>query len=243
MRRETRAQWGAPADRGKRWVHPDVAARGGVVVHYPGATGTLRRLTHDQHRALMRQWAAMHMNRGSLFLEYGSVICPCDEPVWMEGRTTFAGGWLARVGSNGTTAANDDRTSVQLMIGAADTPRAVELEALGEAIGELRNHGWGPAVTGHRDHYQTACPGDLLYNRLPEIRRIADRWKDTGMPLTDDDVDRIARATAARVNRVLGDYTADGEPAGPNKDDPQLGSTYIRQIKNISRKVLGEVRE
>lgn len=240
LKRETRAQWGAPPDKGKRWVPASVAATGGVGVHYPGATGSLRRLTHDQCRGLLRQWAAMHMNRGSMFLEYGSLIC--HHGVWMEGRTTFDGGWLARVGSNGTTAANDNFTSVQLMLGTEDRITDEEKGWLAEAIHELRRHGWGPAVQPHSHFYATPCPGDSIRMALPEIRRMADRWKDTGMALTDDDVDRIAEATAARVNRVLGDYNAKGEPAGPNKADPQHAAAYIRQIKGISEKVLGEVK-
>lgn len=50
-------------------------------------------------------------------------------------------------------------------------------------------------------------------------------------------IDDIAQETAARVNRTLGDYNAEGEPAGPNKDDPKLGSTYIRQIKRLVEKL------
>ena len=58
-------------------------------------------------------------------------------------------------------------------------------------------------------------------------------YKETDMPLTDKDVERIAEATAAAVNRVLGDYNSKGEPSGPNKKDPKLGAVYIRQIRNL----------
>ncbi|WP_275694849.1 N-acetylmuramoyl-L-alanine amidase [Nocardioides sp. CFH 31398] len=37
---------------------------------------------------------------------------------------------------------------------------------------------WLPRIDGHRDTNETACPGIKLYNRLPEIRRRAQRrWK------------------------------------------------------------------
>lgn len=62
-------------------------------------------------------------------------------------------------------------------------------------------------------------------------------YQETTMALSDDDVERIARATAARVNRTLGDYTADGKPAGPNKDNPQLAANYIRQIRRLVDKI------
>lgn len=44
------------------------------------------------------------------------------------------------------------------------------------------------------------------------------------------DIEAIVERVAARVNRVLGDYNAKGEPAGPNKDDPQTGAAYLRRI-------------
>lgn len=33
------------------------------------------------------------------------------------------------------------------------------------------------AISGHRDAYSTACPGDALYERLPEIRDLASRMR------------------------------------------------------------------
>jgi hypothetical protein len=188
LKRETRQQWGAKAPRNRRF---DVSLKG-VAIHYPGATGSMRQLTHDQHRSLLRQWQAMHMNRGSNDLEYGSLICPCL--IWMEGRTEFRKSgstnyWQTRVGSNGTAAANTSHTSVQLLIGAADTPTDAEVRALAEAVATLRKEGgWGNSVLGHRDHSSTACPGDAIYRTLPTIRKLADNWTgDDDMPLNDAD--------------------------------------------------------
>ena len=72
------------------------------------------------------------------------------------------------------------------------------------------------------------------------LNGLADRGPDPhpqpsedDMPLTDKDIEKIAEATAAAVNRVLGDYNAKGNPVGPNKDDPQMGAAYIRQIKKL----------
>jgi hypothetical protein len=34
----------------------------------------------------------------------------------------------------------------------------------------------GEAIVGHRDYNETSCPGDVLYSRLPALRRaVADR--------------------------------------------------------------------
>ena len=56
-------------------------------------------------------------------------------------------------------------------------------------------------LSGHRDHYQTACPG-TYYPRLGAIRTAATTTKLTAntqeeeMPITDADIERIARRTA-----------------------------------------------
>ena len=54
-------------------------------------------------------------------------------------------------------------------------------------------------------------------------------------------IDEIATEVAARVNRTLGDYNSEGKPTGPNKDDPQLAAAYVRQIKNIVKRVEKQV--
>lgn len=173
LKRETRAQWGARPPKNRRY---DVTPKG-VAVHYPGSPGSMRGQTHEQCRALLRGWQTMHMNRGSNDLEYGSLIC--QHGVWMEARTEFRGDlWRVRVGSNGTAAANTTHTSVQLMIGTADRITDQEKRWLAEAIAELRRHGWGPDVKGHRDFYATACPGDSIYRALPDISAMADRWNE-----------------------------------------------------------------
>ena len=240
LKRETRKQWGAPPDKGKRWVPASVAATGGVAVHYPGASGSFRRFTHSQCQGLLQQWAYMHMNRGSMFLEYGSLIC--HHGFWMEGRTTFGEGWLARVGSNGTAKANDNYTSVQLMLGTDDVITETEKEWLAEAIGTLREHGWGNRVRPHSDFYATACPGVSIRNALPEISRMADRWKETGVALSDKDVERIAHAT----NKVLGDYNAEGKERKQHKDGedpspPEMADARLREIERIVRRIDSKV--
>ena len=47
----------------------------------------------------------------------------------------------------------------------------------------------------------------------------------------EDVIDSRIDEIAARVNRVLGDFDANGKPVGPNKDDPKLAAEYIRQIR------------
>jgi len=53
-----------------------------------------------------------------------------------------------------------------------------------------------------------------------------DARKDDDMPLSDDDIERIAQA----VNRTLGDWTASGDVQDAADDPPKTASTRIRQI-------------
>lgn len=165
---ETREQWGAEPPRSRR---SDTSPRG-VAIHYPGP-GQFTGSDHATCQARMRAWQRMHMQRGSNDLEYGLVLC--EHLRLMEGRVEQDKPWV-RVASNGTAAANTSHTSIQLMRGTLDPPPTdQEIAALGDAVAWLReNGGWGPEVTGHRDHYPTACPGDPLYARLGDIKHHAD---------------------------------------------------------------------
>jgi hypothetical protein len=53
---------------------------------------------------------------------------------------------------------------------------------------------------------------------------------DEDMPLTEDDIKNIA----ARVNRVLGDYNAKGEP---DTKDAEYADNRIKQIENVVRRL------
>ena len=63
----------------------------------------------------------------------------------------------------------------------SETPTDAMIAAVSWIIGQ-RCQRWGltpgpNTIIGHRDDYPTSCPGDNLYNRLPDIRRMA-----TGQP-------------------------------------------------------------
>lgn len=213
---ETRQQWGAAPARG---VRTDVTPRG-VSLHWPGP-GSFAGQSHGRCREVMRSWQAMHMARGSLDLEYGLVVCPHLRV--MEGRTV-KGRPLTRVGSNGTAAANTTHTSVQLMRGASDGPPTVaELRVLGWVVGWFRDGGWGPAVTGHRDHFATSCPGPALYAALPRVKKFADEYEEEPVRLSDEDVSRIAEA-------VWDVQTVD--PLKP--DDPPISmGALLRRVRRL----------
>lgn len=54
--------------------------------------------------------------------------------------------------------------------------------------------------SGHRDHMPRDCPGDRNYRQLPELNRNERPTEDDDMPLTNDDVDRVAEAVWRRNN-------------------------------------------
>lgn len=61
-------------------------------------------------------------------------------------------------------------------------------------------------LRGHRDHKATACPGRHAYARLGDIRAAArNPLPEDDMPLTDDDVRRVAQAVWHYKVHHLGD--------------------------------------
>lgn len=240
LKRETREQWGAKPPKNRRYVTASTAKTGGVAVHYPGSEGSMAHLTHSQCQATMRGWQTYHMGRGSNDLEYGSVICQHGR--WMEARTEFDN-WLVRVGSNGTAAANDRHTSVQLMLGTTDRITDEQKAWLAEAIATLRAHGWGLDVKGHRDFVGTPCPGSSIYNALPEIRRMADNWnEEDDMPSADEvakavwahEIDgRPARWYQRQAHRIARKWLGpSGDPAAPSRQ-----ATILGEVRALGRKV------
>jgi len=191
---ETRQSWGAVPPRVRR---TDVTPQG-VAIHWPGP-GQFVGKPHSNCQAVLRSWQKFHIARGSNDLEYGLVLCPHLR--LMEARIEQDKPTV-RVGSNGTASANQQFSSVQLMR-ALDDPPPTDEEILGlaEAVVWLRkNGGWGPSITGHRDHVSTTCPGTALYSRLGEIRRLVDRLEATGDSGRDDD--RMPIVELSRVQKL-----------------------------------------
>lgn len=165
--KETREDWNAALPKGRRYD----TSREGVALHYPGASAKFRSMSHSQHKSLVKAWQYDHMvNRNSLDLQYGSVLCPCGK--WMEGRTEWDNP-LVRVGSNGTLQSNYRYTSISIMLGTDESITEQEKQWVGEAVAWLRSQGYGNAVVGHRDTFPTACPGNSIYQAIPDIKKYA----------------------------------------------------------------------
>ncbi|NRQ40737.1 N-acetylmuramoyl-L-alanine amidase [Nonomuraea sp. NN258] len=137
----------------------------GVKIHYTGGKVPANLADNDRHdrcAELIRDMQAMHMagGRGEKYIDlaYNLVVCP-HRRVFMgrgphalpaaNGRGLNSGHYavLALLGSSGLTKPNDEM-----------------LNGLVDAIEYLRERGdAGREVKGHRDGYDTSCPGDALY--------------------------------------------------------------------------------
>jgi N-acetylmuramoyl-L-alanine amidase len=76
------------------------------------------------------------------------------------------------------------------------------------------------------------CPGDRRVNQIGQIITMAADGGEDDMALDEKDLENIA----GRVNRVLGDYNAKGEPRNEDNEDPEAGNTRLAQIEKLAGK-------
>ena len=186
----TRAQWGATSRNTPYYSEPVKA----VTVHHTAGSnnysraesaGIVRSIEH--YHAHVRGWGDIGYN--ALVDKYGNIY---------EGR---AGGLDRAVQGAHVGGFNTNTWGVSMMGDYSKTaPTTASLQAMGELIGWKAavagfdpmgtsylsadfsfagaRYGAGkgayfPNVNAHRDFHFSDCPGDGLYNRLPDIRRVA----------------------------------------------------------------------
>ena len=76
------------------------------------------------------------------------------------------------MGVAGTAAVPVD-ASISIMLGTDESITEQEKQWVGEAVAWLRSQGYGNAVVGHRDTFPTACPGNSIYQAIPDIKKYA----------------------------------------------------------------------
>jgi peptidoglycan hydrolase-like protein with peptidoglycan-binding domain len=162
MKLVRRSAWGAPASS----PAAALARARGVKVHWLGGPYTVG--PHSGCAAKVRAVRAAHLahpTEGYVDIAYNAIACP--HRYVFEGR-----GAGRRSGANGSVELNTAHYAVLALHGTTTGPPGdMLLHALADAIGWLQDEGAGEEVLGHRDGYNTQCPGADLY-----------AWVEAGAP-------------------------------------------------------------
>jgi hypothetical protein len=181
----------------------------GVAVHYTGSSSPLgstaslalsaRRLENE--RAF--HTGAPPAGRGWSDIAYGVAI---DQA----GRVFDCRGITYRSAANGDATVNQQYGAVTWLIGVGDTPTALMVNA----FREWRTSRWlamypkATTVVGHRDLYQTACPGDPAY----ALVRSGVLTQGGSVALTDAEIEAVAVRTRDKILAVTYGNQPNGKP-------------------------------
>ncbi|MFB7908101.1 GH25 family lysozyme [Kitasatospora sp. NPDC056076] len=198
----TRDQWGARPWREPNGSIPYAGPRAGVKVHYLGTQYQFG--AHETCPAYVRKIQASHMD-GNGWSDIGYSYVVCEHGVVFEGR-----GLTRRNSANGDVPLNEAHYAVCALLGDAGStvPTPEQLQGLRDAIEYCQQRGpAGPEIKGHRDGYQTDCPGGPLYSW---VQAGAPRPQEADMPLTDADkaaiIDIVANTKRSGPPRDLDAY-------------------------------------
>jgi hypothetical protein len=186
----SRATWGArvwPTDQVPHQV--PASERRFFVVHHDGANPVLR-----EGASIPRAIDAEHRAQGWAGIGYNFVVTQAG--LIFEGR-----GWDL-VGAH-CPGRNRDGIGVQVAIGGDQVPSPAALHAVRELYDEAsRRSGRALTKTWHGAHYGTECPGPRLVAwvraGMPDPTFIPTPLEDD-VPLTADEIERIAQRTAELV--------------------------------------------
>lgn len=226
MRLVTRDQLGWP-----RSAAPVQTTAKGVKVHYEGTPVSTDLLA--DHGACLAEWRNIrrsHLaNTSENYSDVAYNYSACPHGYLLEGR-----GIGRRTGANGNQPLNIAHYAILGLVGDSGLtePTDAMLTAIRDGIDLLRKNGAGAEIKGHCDGYATACPGGPLYAWVkkgaprPGGSTAATPSEETDM-LSDADVQRIAKATADEVWRVMakadGVYLAPRDAADYSPDETSKG--------------------
>lgn len=136
---------------------------GGIAIHYDGGKGKLTPSSHSKCAAIVRSIQNYHMDsNGWLDIAYSYLVC--QHGYVYEGR-----GLNKRTAANGSNSGNQFYYAVCGLVNDADTPTPEMIQGFKDACQYLRiNGGAGSKVVGHKDLYNTSCPGKLLYAKVKD---------------------------------------------------------------------------
>lgn len=199
MKLVSRAEWGARPYRTPGGATLYSRARRGVKVHYLGSAYEDR--PHTACAAYVRKLQDSHMD-GNGWSDIGYSFVVCTHGYVYEGR-----GLRRRNSANGSTALNEQDYAVCALLGSSGLtkPPDAQLHGIRDAIDYCRTEGpAGTWIGGHRDGYNTACPGDVLY---AWVKKGAPRPASSEPPvqeapdMTPEQAQQLAKA-ASQINTV-----------------------------------------
>lgn len=164
MQLVTRTEWGAPADT----PAADLPTANGVKVHWIGARYTTP--DHSQCAATVRAIREEHLSDpNEHWVDIAYNFLSCQHGYVFEGR-----GLRKESGANGNQPLNLADYAVCGIMGTNESASDTLKNGLRDAIDYLQANGAGSEILGHRDGYNTDCPGDELY-----------AWVHAGAPRPD----------------------------------------------------------
>lgn len=150
-----RSQWGAPPNT----PAADLITASGVKIHWIGGPYTTP-IDHGQCAAEVRAIRAEHLNNSAEhWVDIAYNLLVCGHGYVFEGR-----GIRKESGANGDQPLNKADYAVCAIVGTQEADSPTLLAGLRNAVAYLQANGAGPEVLGHRDGYNTDCPGDALYH-------------------------------------------------------------------------------
>ena len=194
MKLVTRALLGWPAS-----AAPTQTSAKGVKVHYEGTPVSTKLLT--DHAACIAEWQAIRKSHLANTTENYSDVAynyaASPHGYLLEGR-----GIGKRTGANGNQPLNIAHYAIVGLVGSSGLtePTDAMLSAIRDGIDLLRTNGAGTEIKGHRDGYATECPGGPLY---AWVQKGAPRPTIEEDDVTPDDITKIATATAAATANKL----------------------------------------
>ena len=161
MKLVSRSAWKAKDPKGS--LSTNITPQGGgVTIHYVGGKGKLT-APHAKCAAIVRSIQKSHLNNkveGYVDIAYNYLIC-------QHGYVFVGRGLNRRSGANGSSNGNQYYYAVCALVNAADDLTPELIQGLKDICQYLRTKGnAGQKVNGHRNHYNTSCPGDRLYKLI-----------------------------------------------------------------------------
>jgi hypothetical protein len=138
----------------------------GLVIHYDGPGN---HLTEKPHSACIQYWKGVrdfhiHSN-GWLDIGYSFGVCPHKDA--RGNGYVFVGRGLNREQAAQPTG-NTTYYSCTLMLGNGEKPTDIQIQTVRELREYLHNLGNANVVKGHKDFYNTDCPGTVLYKMVKD---------------------------------------------------------------------------